>query len=390
MRLLFITDFTEQFPNRLLRGILRYSEESGEHWVVCRMPSAYMRQVGIRKVVDQAVQWHAEVVIGQFEPGDNYGLFQKKGMVVLAQDYIRKFPDIPNITADYRRMGAMAADRFIARGFREFAFFGNNGMCWSDERMEGFRDRLEESGFHGHIHIYEGRNRVSNLWFYDRKRLTDWLSGLPKPVGIMACDDNQASILVAACSVIGIRVPFDAAIIGVDNDEIVCSMTEPSLSSIDVDIERGGYESARLAEQMFREGNYVGRDIVLQPLSIVTRTSSNVMATRDTGIHSALEFINSNIDHKILVTDVLKHVPMSRRLLEQRFLKATGSTIYQYISRLRVDRFAQLLLETSDSIADIAARMDEPDPKNLSRRFQALKGCTPSAFRKQNLRKLGV
>ena len=114
------------------------------------------------------------------------------------------------------------------------------------------------------------------------------------------------------------------------------------------------------------------------------------MATRDTGIHSALEFINSNIDHKILVTDVLKHVPMSRRLLEQRFLKATGSTIYQYISRLRVDRFAQLLLETSDSIADIAARMDEPDPKNLSRRFQALKGCTPSAYRKQNLRKLGV
>ena len=104
-------------------------------------------------------------------------------------------------------------------------------------------------------------------------------------------------------------------------------------------------------------------------------------------MHQALTYIHSNLDHKILVTDVLEQVAMSRRLLEQRFLKATGKTIYQYISEQRIDHFARLLLETQDSIGNLAARMDEPDPKSMSRRFKELKGCTPSAYRKKNLRK---
>ena len=117
------------------------------------------------------------------------------------------------------------------------------------------------------------------------------------------------------------------------------------------------------------------------------------MATEDMAVQAALQFINDNIDHKILVTDILKVVPMSRRLLEQRFLKATGLSIHQYITQMKVNRFAQLLLSSKDSIADIAdiaARMDEPDPKSLARRFQAAKGCSPAAYRKRKSRKLGM
>ena len=104
-------------------------------------------------------------------------------------------------------------------------------------------------------------------------------------------------------------------------------------------------------------------------------------------MHQALTYIHSNLNHKITVTDVLAQVPMSRRLLEQRFLKATGKTIYQYISEQRIDLFARMLLDTKEPIANLAARMDEPDPKSLTRRFRELKGCTPSEYRKQNLRK---
>lgn len=388
MRLLFITDFTEQFAFRLLRGIQRYSQDSGEHWVVCRMPSHYLRQQGVEDVVAWAVQWRADVVIGQFEPSDPVELFREKGMVVMAQDYIRPFSGIPNITADYERTGRMAADRFIARGFKDFAFFGNNGMCWSDRRQKGFKDRLEEAGFANHIHVYD-RQRIENLWYYNQSLLSGWLASLPKPVGIMACDDNQGSILLEACSSLGLRVPFDVAVIGVDNDPIFCNMSDPALSSIDVDIERGGYEAAEMAQRMARNPSFAGEDIVLQPISVVSRMSSNVFATKDTAIHAALQYINANCEHKILVTDVLDHVPLSRRLLEQRFLKETGNTIYQYITKLRMDRFAQLLLQSKDSISEIAARMDEPDTKSISRRFQAVKGCTPSEYRKRYLRKLG-
>lgn len=381
-----MTDFTEQFAYRLLRGIMRYSRETGKRWEVCRMPPSFKRETSLKHVVSFAVDWKADVVIGQFDPDDNLELFRKKGIVVLAQDYISRFPNVPNITADYHLTGAMAAERFVARGFREFAFFGNNGMCWSDGRKEGFRDYLEEAGFGENIHIFD-RERVSNLWYYQQDVLRDWLSSLPKPVGIFACDDNQAILLLESCKALGLRVPYDAAIIGVDNDEILCNMSNPPITSIDVDIERGGYEAAAMATQMMLDPSYKGQDIVLQPLHVVTRESSNLITTKDIQVHQALTYIHSNLDHKILVTDVLEQVAMSRRLLEQRFLKATGKTIYQYISEQRIDHFARLLLETQDSIGNLAARMDEPDPKSMSRRFKELKGCTPSAYRKKNLRK---
>jgi LacI family transcriptional regulator len=389
MRLLFVTDFTEQFAFRLLSGIHQYAQQSGEHWVVCKMPSSCRQEHGFRWVVNWARDWHADVVIGQFEPKDNVQLFRKYGIVALAQDYITQFRDIPNITANYEKMGRMAATRFISRGFKDFAFFGNNGMCWSDSRRDGFRKCLEEAGYEGHIFLYE-RQRIENLWYYNATLLYDWLRSLPKPVAIMACDDNQGSILLEACHSLGLRVPADVAVIGVDNDPTLCNLSDPALSSIDVDIEKGGFEAAAMAKRMVEDPSFRGEDIVLQPTTIVSRVSSNVMATRDPAVHAALQYIGEQIDHKILVSDVLEHVPLSRRLLEQRFLKETGITIYQYITKLRIERFSQLLLSSNDSIANIAAMMDEPDAKNLSRRFQAVKGCTPSEYRKRKLRKLGV
>jgi LacI family transcriptional regulator len=145
-----------------------------------------------------------------------------------------------------------------------------------------------------------------------------------------------------------------------------------------------------MAERMVKEPSYKGEDIVLHPRNIVTRTSSNIFATHDPAVLTALQYIGSHVDQKILVTDVLKEVPLSRRLLEQRFRKETGTSIYQYITTLRMDRLAELLLSSNDSVADIAARMEEPDPKSISRRFQAVKGVTPSEFRKRKLRKMGV
>ena len=220
--------------------------------------------------------------------------------------------------------------------------------------------------------------------------LIDWIDSLPKPVAILACDDNQGSILLQACNVCGVKIPSEVAIIGVDNDEVLCNMSAPSLSSINIDIEGGGYDTARMAERMKRDPSFSGEDIVLRPMNIVSRMSSNIFATRDNAILAALQFISSNIDHKISVKDVLAQIPLSRRLLEQRFLKETGTTLYQYITQLRMDRFAQLLLESNDSISNIAIRMEEDDTKSISRRFLAVKGCTPSEFRKREFHKQGI
>ena len=382
MRLLFITDFTEQFAYRFLRGILNYSQGT-EHWVVCKMPPSYMRQLGINGVVAWAKEWRADVVIAQFDPEDDVTLFRKNGIVALAQDYIAKFDTIPNITGDYARTGKMAAEYFLSKGYTNFGFFGYNGVCWSDERCEAFKSRVKEScSDDQNFYMYDGQN-IDNMWYYDQSELTTWLKGLPKPIAIMACDDNQGNILLQACELCGIHVPFDVAIIGVDNDEILCNMSSPSMSTINVDIERGGADAAAMAERMVKDPTYMGEDIVLRPLSVIERLSSSLFVTSDKEVLMALKYIHANIDTKISVSDILDCVPISRRLLENRFKKMTGMTIYNYISAKRIGRFAQLLLSSNDSISDIAAKLDECDTKSISRRFKELKGCTPSEYRRK-------
>jgi LacI family transcriptional regulator len=283
----------------------------------------------------------------------------------------------------------MAAEHFLAKGFKNFGFFGYNGVCWSDERCEGFRKRIAKAGFGDNFHMCDKQN-IDSMWYYDQSVLSKWLLDLPKPIAIMACDDNQGNILLQACNSCGLKIPFDVAIIGVDNDEILCNMSDPAMSTIDVDIERGGYDTAEMVDRMVKDPSYPGEDVILKPLNVIERVSSSVFATNDKSVLKALRFIHANVDRKLQVADVLEHVPLSRRLLEQRFKNMTGMSIYSYISTLRMERFAHLLLSSNDSVSDVAARLDEFDTKSISRRFKAIKGYTPSEFRKIELRKLGV
>lgn len=389
MRLLIISDFTEQFPYRLLRGIMAWARKSNQPWVVCKMPPSYKREIGIKGVVKWAKAWRANVVIGLFDPGDDVSLFRKNGLVVIAQDYISPFKDIPNITADYQIAGRIAAQQLTGRGYRNFGFFGYENACWSDGRMKGYRETLAKDFGITTLHVFNDR-QLSSMWSYDTAELRSWLVSLPKPIGIFACDDNQAQILLETCQASGISVPQDVAIIGVDNDEVTCNLTVPALSSIDMDIEKAGFEAAQMADQMVKDPSYRGKDIVIRTIAAVSRGSTGIMATTDPVVADAMRYIYQNRCHKIQVADVIKQVPVCRRILEQRFKEATGTSIYTIISNLRMDYFAQQLVSSSETVSEIAARMDEPDTKSISRRFLAIKGCTPTEYRKRELRKLGI
>ena len=387
VRLLFITDFTESFAYALLKGILRYSMQT-EQWVVCRMPPEYKRRMGIPRVVQWARKWGADVVIGQFEADEPVELFRQNGIVAIAQDYKAKFDNIPNITGDYLLTGRMAANLYLHKGFRNFAFFGYKDVCWSEERCDGFRQRIEEAGLGDHFYLYDGQE-IDNLWYYSAPELEKWLHSLPKPVAVMACDDNQGNALIEACNNAGVKIPSDLSVIGVDNDEIICNLSDPTLSSIFVDIEQGGFETARMANRMIKDPSFMGYDITLQPKRIVHRVSTSAYATTDKDVLTALQFIRQNLGKKISVSDVLEQVPLSRRLLEVRFKKVIGESIYKYISQQRIARFGEMLLDTNDSIQEIAYSLGEDDVKSICRRFKELKGCTPSEWREQRKRKLG-
>ena len=387
IRVLIISDFTESFSHKLLAGLVDYSRQK-EQWIVRRMPPEYKAQIGIQGVIRVAKEWDVDAVIGQFEPTDDIGLFAENGIVAIAQDYKKKFTTIPNITADYLGTGRMAARFFLERGFRNFGFFGFNDVCWSDERCEGFRREVEAAGYGDNFYAYR-MQEIDMVWYYQRNRLREWLRSIPKPIAIMACDDNQGSNLVEACHGIGIKIPEEVSVIGVDNDESLCALGSTTLSSVQIDIEEGGRQAAALVERLVADPKAPAEDVVLRPVKIVGRMSTAAFATGDQQILKALLFIHKNALKKISVSDVMAEAALSRRLLERRFKDVTGKTLYEYITDQKLKYFAEQLADTDEQVINIALSMGEIDTKSISRRFKQLYGCTPVEWRaKQRKNKL--
>jgi len=201
----------------------------------------------------------------------------------------------------------------------------------------------------------------------------------------MTCDDNQGLHITEACKQNKIRIPEEVAVLGVDNDEMLCELSDPPLSSIGLDIEKGGYDTAKLMEQMIRTSATNFYDIFVKPTQVITRQSTDIYATNDDHIASSLKFIHKNIEKNLQVDEVVKQVPLSRRSLEKRFLQITGYPIYKYIFNLRIEKFTQKLLETDETVFEIAMDLGLNDSKNIARQFKQVKGCNPIEYRKRYL-----
>ena len=382
IRLIIMTDFTESFGYDLLRGILEYSRDTSP-WAVKRMPPSYKSAHGMQAVIGCARQWEADAIIGRFETGDDILSFRDSGIVAMAQDFKARFKEIPNITSDYIRTGRIAADFFLKKGFRNFGFYGYRNVCWSEERCEGFCGRLREKGVESPIHIHT-IGHLEDFWLYGPENLNEWLWNLPKPTAVFAGDDTQASNRIETCRMTGIKVPEEIAVLGTDNDETTCALTAPTLSSINLNVRKGGYEAAALIDRMVREKIYEADDILIEATSVVERMSTAIYPSDNPYIVKILKYISQNITSRITIDDLLRQVPMSRRLLEIRFRQATGQSIHQYITSMRMNLFAQKLLASDEPIADVASRLGLNDTRNLSRIFRQAKGCSPMEYRKRH------
>lgn len=380
-KIILLSDFAEEYGKNLLRGIARYSKDNGP-WTFCRMPAYYRDTIGIDGILAWAKEWKADGIIGQFYNNDEVRRFKKANIPLIAQDYKERLQDVPNITGAYKEAGRMAAEYFLKKGFKNFAFYGFKNIVWSRERAEGFKERVKEAGYD--VHLYERMDsRATDLWHYKPSTLTRWLKSLPKPVALMTCDDNLGNHITEASRQIKIKIPDEIAVLGVDNDEMLCDLSDPPLSSIDLDTEKCGYETARLMHKMIEQGNGEFEDIVVQPTQVVSRMSTDIFASADKYIVDALKYIHENLDKNLKVNQVLKEVPMSRRSLEKRFVMTTGYPVYEYIYNKRIERFTQKLLETDMTIFEIALDLGLSDSKNIARQFKQLKGLTPVAYRKK-------
>jgi LacI family transcriptional regulator len=379
-KVLLLIDFSEAYGRGILRGIAKYAQFFGP-WMFCRMPIYHRSEGDMEEIVKWAEQWGANGIVAHIYNEDEARQLIQSGIPVIAQDSIERFNNIPNITGLYRETGRMAAEHFLHRGFTKFAFYGFENIVWSRERLEGFSQQIVSAGYETLIYQHPKQEKT-NLWSYKASPLSEWLKSLPKPIAIMASDDNQGQQVLEACKITGINVPEQVAIIGVDNDEVVCNLSEPPLSSISLNTEKAGYETAQLMHKMMDSQKLILQNIYVEPMHIITRRSSDIFAIEDKELAKALQFIYYNYKEPIQVDDVVKATLLSRRVLEKRFAEVLGKTILEEINSLRIEHVSKMLVETNFSISEIASLSGYADERNLSRFFKSRKQISPLAYRK--------
>ena len=366
------------YGRELLLGIAKYSRIHGP-WMFYKGPPHSADPSEKKRVVSRLMKWANGAIIR--EPKSDK-LLTVGVPIIVSPNVIRQMPNLPVIVTDCVAVGRIAAEHLLDRGFRQFAYCGFDDMPWSQGREENFCKRITEAGFE--THVYE-RSLSEIERFFDKEQisLADWLKSLPKPVGLMTCNDDRSQQVVDACIIAGLHVPEEVAIVGVDNDELVCALSNPSLSSIPLNAKRAGYEAAELLDKLMAGEKMAGQRIIDRPTHVVARQSTDILATEDRDVAQAMRFIRQHAKDVIGVTDVVYAVALSRRVLEKRFRRILGRSVLDEIRRVRVAQVARMLVETNLPISRIALALGYPSVKHIARSFRKEKGMTPLAYRKQ-------
>jgi LacI family transcriptional regulator len=368
----------------LLRGIVRYSRLHGP-WLL------YVAPGHLEQALPKAKSWSGTGIIARIHSPEMAELIRGTGLPFVASslDESRspgcgdKFGEIRTNSPAIARM---AAAHLLERSLRDFAFCGFVGCAWSLHREEAFCQCLRDRGFQCDVHRIELANWMQQPdwienWENEQPILVEWLKSLPKPVGLMACNDICGREVLQACAVAGLRVPDDVAVVGVDNDELMCELSSPPLSSVALDLEKAGYEAARLLDDLM-SGHLGGDHVVeVEPVYAVTRQSSEVIAQDDPCVATALRFIKDHAGQGISVLNVVEQAGVSRRTLERRFFRALGRSIHAEITRCRLERAKRLLLETDLPSHRVAMGAGFGSIKTFNRVFRRAAGTPPKHFR---------
>jgi LacI family transcriptional regulator len=338
---------------------------------------------------DWLKHWKGEGIITRLENADIVRVIQRLKVPAVYLRHVRPAAKTPCVLTDNPAVSRLCFEHLKERGFRHFAFCGFNGADYSDERRDAFVKLVEDAALHCHVYTDAAPSPKGNTAKYEGLGLKDgdqvasWIQSLPKPVGMMACNDMRGQQVLDACRALRVMVPEEVAVVGVDNDEVICTLSEPPLSSVVPDTERIGYEaSVLLAQMMAGGGPPTNSKVFIEPTGIITRRSTEVLAMEDRQIAAVARFIREHACEGIDVSDVLRVAPLSRSTLDRRFIQIMGHSPKDEILRVRLNRAKQLLTETDFSQALIAEKVGFEHVEYLSRIFKKRVGKTPSEYRR--------
>jgi LacI family transcriptional regulator len=369
-------------PRRMvLSGVAQYVQEH-EPWAM------YLTPGGVEKSLGRWLeQWNGDGVIVYANESDAAALARRRLPVVDLFGKLRS-PNVPLVHANDHSVGAVGAEHLLERGFEHFGFwvYTHPDTEWSINRCQGFQGKLREHGYDCTVFgtpFPKPGSGGPDVWEKQQRDLIAWLTALPKPAGVMTSTDLAGQQLLEACLRAGIPVPEQIAVIGVDNDEPICRIAYPPLSSVILNDHQRGYEAAALLDRMMAGLPVPQETVWIEPAGIVTRASTDIMAIEDPAVSQALRYIRENAFEPLDVRMVARHALISRSVLERRFKKLLGRTVHDEITRLRVNRAIELITGTTLPLKAIASKAGFISPAYMSAVFQAKLGRSPGSYRKQ-------
>ena len=359
----------------ILRGVARYVREH-EPWALYHEPH------GLEDSVPQWLRrWNGDGIIARIQTRRVAQALAASGIPVV--DVLGVVPALPFplVHVDNVAIARMAAEHLLERGFRRFGFFGIEGENWSEQRYAGFCAAV--AAVEPQVPIYrlprDAKGRRS--WERAENQVARWITALPKPAGILVCSDQRGSQFLEACRRAGVSVPNQLAVVSVDNDEPLCAVCLPPLSSIEPGHMNVGYQAAALLNDLLRGASPPRKAFALQPLETVTRLSSDTLSVADPRIRMALQLIRVQAPAGVRVDGIARQVGLSRSVLQRRFRALLHRSIHQEIVNVRIQRARELLTETGISLAAVAARAGFKHQEYLGAVFRARVGKTPAQVR---------
>jgi LacI family transcriptional regulator len=366
----------------LLQGIAKYNREHGG-W------STYFRPHGLNDPAPGWLsRWQGDGMLVRIETPETFAIVRRAGVPVVNLRGTMPGLPFPYVGIDHAQVASLAVQHLRERGLHHFAFCGRPGTNNPalHERGERFCELVEADG--GTCHLFSpppasGSRRDNHLdqWHHEQQHLVQWVRSLPRPIGIMACNDERGLQVLDACRRCGARVPEEVAVIGVDNDQAICDLAIPPLSSVDVNAEAIGYQAAALLDRMMDGNAPPAEPLTLAARGIITRRSTDVIASEDQEVGRALRYIRENACRGLQVIDVLTHMAMSRASLQQRMKHVIGRTIHQEIQQVRLNRVKNLLAMSDLTIKQVARESGFASVQYMTRVFRAVTGETPARYR---------
>jgi LacI family transcriptional regulator len=293
--------------------------------------------------------------------------------------------NLPAVHCDDEAIGNLAVAHFQERGFRHFAFCGRTGERWSDLRESAYCQRVADAGSACLVYPRPRRSQKPT-WEQEQDDVARWLASLPRPVGVLACNDIRGLQVLDACRRIDLPVPERVAVLGVDNDVVLCELSDPPLSSIDQDLERIGYEAAALLDRLMGGEKPPGDAILVAPLEVVSRHSTDTVAIDDPAVAIALRLIRQHAcDHRG-IDHIADRTGLSRRVLQRRFKALTGRTLQEEIQAAQLARVRQMLAETDLKLDSIARKAGFTYIGYMCSFFKKQTGMTPGEYRRLHAR----